>query len=410
MIAPTYVGASITTSSPGSRNDLETSSRPSMPPLVIMSSSSPGRRPWSDSRRPATASRVPARPCVGAYWNAAASTDCMSSATRSAGNVSGSGKPPANEIRSGFPSNPRIAMIPSPPPTRVRSASSASQECVTAIERRLVVDRGGQVMRRVGLVEGDPEARIDLGGDPLQLRGAQHIHRARQRVACVDGVRTQLALPRRAGLDQLPRRDRLLELLGVPEHAHRVEPRGNDVVGKCGELVQILEAETAERDLRDPHGKLRELEERPVVEPREFPDERLQEPFAAVVEARRARIEEAVKSAVPALDEDIADLAENRCALVEELEPRKQRAELGGVHLREPRAVENGHAFLQRTMEGEVEAVRVGVGAPVDDEIPAPSRLEVRIREVECSRDKHEVDRLLTPEHERERKEGRRHG
>ena len=56
--------------------------------------------------RAAIASRVPASPRVGAYWKGAASPErassCMIDAACSAGNVSGSGKPPANEIRSGF--------------------------------------------------------------------------------------------------------------------------------------------------------------------------------------------------------------------------------------------------------------------------------------------------------------------
>src|SRR3954451_9545198 len=119
MIAPTYVGPSTATSSPRSGNAFERSSSASMPPLVTSSSESPGRR----SRRPRIALRVPSSPRVGAYWNSLASSSPTSSATRSAGNVRGSGKPPANEIRSGFPSKPRIAAIPSPAPARVRSAN-----------------------------------------------------------------------------------------------------------------------------------------------------------------------------------------------------------------------------------------------------------------------------------------------
>ena len=137
MIAPRYVGASIMTVSPRSRNDLQTSSSASIPPLVISSSSSSGRRPCTDSSRPATASSVPASPRVGVYWKAVTSPVAANSssnwAARSRGNVSGSGKPPANEIRSGRPRNPSTKAIPSPTSPRVRSAKSRSQRPVSGV-------------------------------------------------------------------------------------------------------------------------------------------------------------------------------------------------------------------------------------------------------------------------------------
>ena len=63
MIAPRYVGPSTTAVSPWSRNDFDTSSSASMPPLVTSSSSSAGRAPCSASMRAAIASRAgePAR-------------------------------------------------------------------------------------------------------------------------------------------------------------------------------------------------------------------------------------------------------------------------------------------------------------------------------------------------------------
>ncbi len=83
--------------------------------------------------RPASAWRVPGSPCVGAYWKASASSlaanSASSEATRSRGNVSGSGKPPANEIRSGMPSIASTDAIPSPTSPRVRAARSASHRC-----------------------------------------------------------------------------------------------------------------------------------------------------------------------------------------------------------------------------------------------------------------------------------------
>ena len=67
MIAPRYVGASTTTGSPRSRNELPSSSSASIAPLVISSSSSSGRRPWSDSIRRGERVERPASPRVGAY-------------------------------------------------------------------------------------------------------------------------------------------------------------------------------------------------------------------------------------------------------------------------------------------------------------------------------------------------------
>ena len=51
----------------------------------------------------------------------------------SRGNVSGSGKPPANEIRSGRPRNPSTNAMPSPTSPRVLSAKSASQRPVSGV-------------------------------------------------------------------------------------------------------------------------------------------------------------------------------------------------------------------------------------------------------------------------------------
>ena len=116
---------------------MQTSSSASIPPLVITSSSSSGRRPCTDSSRPATASSVPASPRVGVYWKAVASPFAANSSSsceaRSRGNVSGSGKPPANEIRSGRPRNPSTKAMPSPTSPRVRSAKSCSQLLVSGV-------------------------------------------------------------------------------------------------------------------------------------------------------------------------------------------------------------------------------------------------------------------------------------
>src|SRR5260221_36540 len=87
--------------------------------------------------RPASASRVPARPRVGAYWNALTSPEtansCSSCAARSRGNVTGSGQPPANEITSGRPRNASTSAMPSPTSPRVRAAKSASHSRVSGV-------------------------------------------------------------------------------------------------------------------------------------------------------------------------------------------------------------------------------------------------------------------------------------
>ena len=54
-------------------------------------------------------------------------TPGTTSTTRSRGNVTGSGKPPANEIRPGTPRRPSTVAIPSSASPRARAASSASQ-------------------------------------------------------------------------------------------------------------------------------------------------------------------------------------------------------------------------------------------------------------------------------------------
>src|SRR6185437_1326702 len=167
MIAPRYVGPSTTTTSPRSRNDRHTSSSASIAPLVISSSSSAGRRPCSDSIRSASASRGPASPRVGAYWNALASpasaNSASSAAARSRGNVSGSGKPPAKEIRPGTPSNARISAIPAPTFPRVRAAKSVSE--VTVIARSLLLHDGDHVR-----VRGEPHLQPQLRMHHLCVR------------------------------------------------------------------------------------------------------------------------------------------------------------------------------------------------------------------------------------------------
>jgi hypothetical protein len=73
--------------------------------------------------------REPARRCVleRVRPRRTRRTRPSSADARSRGNVAGSGKPPANEIRSGRPSSERMAAIASPTSARVRSAKSSSQ-------------------------------------------------------------------------------------------------------------------------------------------------------------------------------------------------------------------------------------------------------------------------------------------
>ena len=146
-----------------------------MPPLVINSSSSAGRRPCSRSSRSTSASSGPASPRVGAYWNAltspAAANSWSSAETRSRGNVAGSGKPPAKEIRSGRPRSARTDAIPSPTSPRVRAATSASHRPVSGVTVTLrILRRGLPASRRFSR----PSPQV---ANPLLLAE----HRARRR-------------------------------------------------------------------------------------------------------------------------------------------------------------------------------------------------------------------------------------
>src|SRR5262249_36641831 len=120
-----------------------------------------------------------------------------------------------------------------------------------------------------------------------------------------------------------------------------------------------------------------------VVEARELADERLEEAATVGVEPLLGGGRERVEMPVPACDERLADLAEEHRALVEQMQLARAAAkdvpELLGVDLREPRAVEHADAVTQRSVEGEVQAVGVGVRATVGDEIPALPRLEVGV-------------------------------
>jgi hypothetical protein len=67
---------------------------------------------------------------------------------------------------------------------------------VAAVRLASVVDRARQVMRRVRLVERQPEQRVDLRDDHPELRRPQLVHALRQLGRRVHGVRAQLDLPR----------------------------------------------------------------------------------------------------------------------------------------------------------------------------------------------------------------------
>ena len=139
----------------------------SMPPLVTRISSSAGARPSTASRRSARYARKPGSPRVGAYWRPAASsawaTSAVMAASASRSIAAGSGKPPANEIRSVRPARPMIAAIASSPPPRARAANRSVQ-----FGSVLVV---GSLTRQT------------LSGRRLPVSGARWVERARRRSA-----------------------------------------------------------------------------------------------------------------------------------------------------------------------------------------------------------------------------------
>src|SRR5437764_52613 len=100
-----------------------------------------------NARRLASASSGPASPRVGAYWKADTSppdaNSSSSAAARSRGNVSGSGKPPANEISPGMPRNASTCAIPSPTSARVLAANSDSQRGVVTAMPATLGNRAG---------------------------------------------------------------------------------------------------------------------------------------------------------------------------------------------------------------------------------------------------------------------------
>ena len=121
----------------------------SIAPLVISSSSSSGRRPCRCSIRPASASSGPARPRVGAYWNAVDSAEAANSSKRAAtcsrGNVAGSGEPARERDQARHTEEPEdecdplVAPAPRPvgneraPPSELRRQGQAA-----------IVDRAGR--------------------------------------------------------------------------------------------------------------------------------------------------------------------------------------------------------------------------------------------------------------------------
>src|ERR671922_1676043 len=95
--APGYVGASATTTSPGSTSVLHTRSMTCWPPVVTSTSSGSTGVP-SCAMTSATQALAAAVPSVGAYCSARAAPAAaifeVSAASDSAGNVDVSGRPP----------------------------------------------------------------------------------------------------------------------------------------------------------------------------------------------------------------------------------------------------------------------------------------------------------------------------
>ena len=127
-IAPGYVGASQTTTSPGSSSVLQTRSITCWPPVVTSSSSS-STSIASARITSAMQCLTTESPSVGPYCSARAqelaATALISDAYESAGNVEVSGNPPASEITSSRSVSAIRSRIADDFITLVRSANRA---------------------------------------------------------------------------------------------------------------------------------------------------------------------------------------------------------------------------------------------------------------------------------------------
>src|SRR5919197_4644024 len=179
--------------SPGSISAWHISAMHSIPPLVTMSSSRSGRRPWSCSWRSMRYSRTLGIPVDGAYCSATAASSRTSraaiSSTSSVGKVAGLGKPPViDSTPGGLPA--RIVASSSPPRRRVRRANSGidpegQRAGLAAIERRDVLVVVGQGVQRL-VARLRSEDRALVAGDALRgLEGGADVFGARDEQAVV---------------------------------------------------------------------------------------------------------------------------------------------------------------------------------------------------------------------------------
>ena len=145
----------------------------SIPPLVTISSSSSGRRPWSRSWRSTRYSRRLGMPSHGAYWSATPASSRTSCATISSsssdGKVAGLGKPPASES------------TPSGLPARIVVSSAAAWFC--ARRAKVTMPWHDTAIRPDGLTRRDALALLGGRG---RRRVAARPRRAR-RPAWADG-------------------------------------------------------------------------------------------------------------------------------------------------------------------------------------------------------------------------------
>src|SRR3954470_13211360 len=171
----------------------------SIPPLVTVSSSGAGRRPWRCSWRSSRYSRTLGMPSLGAYCSAIPGSSRSSRATiwsRSAvGNVSGFGKPP--DIESAPGGGPaRIVASSAAPRSRARRANSnveAKCALLSTVEALGVLRPVRQLVQRAAararlLEDRAPRARAPLLGlpgrrDPVRRRDHQAVVVAEDDVA-----------------------------------------------------------------------------------------------------------------------------------------------------------------------------------------------------------------------------------
>ena len=129
-----------------------------------------------------------------------------------------------------------------------------------------------------------PEARINLRNDDLPVGGAPVIDLFAKKSRGVQAVGADFDLPAGIARDELMGVDGLFELRRITGDAVKAQGHGNNIIGKGGHFLGIIEAELAgsvEGGVKHPDAELRELieldfvalEQADIVETWKFADE-----------------------------------------------------------------------------------------------------------------------------------------